>query len=97
MTDLSVAAYAVNSPSHNELLKWLRINDLNPHDMPHDTVLMVAENDGDWVIRYEKFARNRAGDLFMAANDEPERVDAVAPLMFDPPAHWLVPVRGAQV
>lgn len=94
MSDLIVSEYEVDCPNHRELLQWLRLNEIDPNDVPFDSKLLLAEHDGEWVIRYEVFLRNGNGLRYLVSGtDELAVQDVLTPLMFDPPAHWLVPRR----
>lgn len=83
--------YAVDAPRSNELVAWLKCNDVNPSDVPYPSRIFVETADGtDWVIRYDTYVRTVTGTIkFDFATETFEYTEAVAPLLNDPPMGWL--------
>lgn len=80
----------------DELFNWLRVNGIEPDDIPVDTTMTVeaANREGELVIRYEANLRNTDGRLYLADPDDPDsgpaREQRVTPLKVAPPTHWQI-------
>lgn len=77
-----------------ELRLWLRMNGIDPANVPVESSVMLAENGPEnWEIWYEEYLRDDSGNVMLDPGDPGSAyVDeqAVA-LVIDPPMEWLVP------
>lgn len=82
------------SADRRDLLAWLRINEVNPNDVPADASLLVEEDsDGAWMIRYSVLLRNAEGKRYLIPKTfRLAEEGRVSPLLFDPPLKWLKPL-----
>lgn len=84
------STYLVQSTDHDHLVKWLRMNDVDPGKIPYGSDLEVTEHEGDWVIRFSVYATTPGGQ-YLFEDGEWRTASHTMPLLFDPPMGWLTP------
>jgi hypothetical protein len=85
-------SYLVEAPRTNELVAWLRCNDVNLCDVPYKSGVFVESADGEcWVIRHALYTRSATGAVqYSATTFEYVFEWRTVPLVNDPPMWWLV-------
>lgn len=88
--------YLVSAPRTSELVMWLKCNDVDPYIVPMPSDMFVeTDTDGAWWIRHTAYVRARNGST--AYNSATRRYvyeECRAPLLNDPPMHWLTELAG---
>ncbi|WP_329214898.1 hypothetical protein OG352_05470 [Streptomyces sp. NBC_01485] len=71
--------------------RWLRINGIDPGDVPVPSELAVEDGAFGLVIRYEAYLRNAAGHRYVdpADRDRAARENRTVLLQLAPPAEWF--------
>lgn len=82
--------YTVDHVAFRDVCQWLRTNNVDPHEIPVKAPIEIMGTGGMWTIHYEVFVRNAQGQRVYS----PETLEllsraAVAPMVVDPPMHWL--------
>ncbi|MEU7403830.1 hypothetical protein [Streptomyces sp. NPDC044948] len=76
---------------------WLRVNGIDPSDVPVWSEMVIEDSAFGMVIRYTAYRWNADGHRY-ADPDNPDLVatqDRTAPLVLPPPADWL-PTTGGE-
>ena len=75
---------------------WLRVNSIDPNDVPTQSEMVIEDSAFGWVIRYKAYRRTPGGRLFPDPND-PDRLateDRTALLVLPPPTDWVKTTGG---
>lgn len=84
--------YRVNPPRMSEMAAWVRLNEVDPQDVPYPSLMFVGTDDGvNWRIEYEAYQRSPGGKLmYDPATDTFRYETRTVPMVYDPPMWWLV-------
>lgn len=76
--------------------EWLRVNGIDPADVPVESELVIEDSAFGLVIRYTAYLRNADGAKYVDPDDPhfAASVDRTAVLQLAPPADWLTTSGG---
>lgn len=76
--------------------RWLRLNGIDPHDVPLHSELVIEDSAYGMVIRYQAYLTTPGGRRYVDPGD-PDRAAVqarTALLQLPPPADWVTVVDG---
>lgn len=78
--------------------RWLRLNRIDPNDVPVRSELVMEDSAFGPVIRYDAFLTTDEGHRFIEAayGDRPATQRRTALLWQEPPLEWIVAAGGEQ-
>lgn len=76
----------------NELVAWLRCNDVEPYDVPYKSEVFIGSDDGEkWYVEFDTYVRSETGLIKYDVVAESFAYDVYrVPMLDDPPMWWLV-------
>lgn len=92
-----IERYLVDTTDHRTVCTWLRMNDVDPNDIPLRTPILVEPDPdsgfGEWRIRFETFLRDSHGYRYIKSGTEELATRPLTQRMaIDPPIEWLLPL-----
>lgn len=80
-----------------EVQQWLRLNGIDPNDVPLHSEMVIEDSAYGMVIRYTAYRRNADGNVYVDPDcpEFPASEDRTAVLRVAPLAQWLSSAGGA--